>query len=125
MQNSRYGARQAAWSGATKVLEGPAGWIITLVVLPILLILTLLLPPINLMDRLQAFTYTRISSAGGAISDADGTIVNFPAEGVRAAFMASIDSTPRAEFIEGQAGRDMTPRPISRITSSPRVHSMR
>ena len=107
MQNTRYGARPAAWSGATRVLEGPAGWIITLVVLPILLVLTLLLPPINLLDRLQAFTYTRISSAGGAISDADGTLVNFPAEGVRAAFMASIGSTPRADFFTGQMGRDL------------------
>jgi uncharacterized protein YraI len=77
------------------------------VVLPVLVVLTLLLPPINLLDRLQAFTYTRISSAGGAISDADGTIVNFPAEGVRTAFMATITSTPRTEFIEGQAGRDL------------------
>ena len=107
MQNSRFGTRPPVWSGATRALEGPAGWIITLVVLPVLVVLALLLPPINLLDRLQAFTYTRISSAGGAISDADGTVVNFPAEGVRTAFMATISSTPRAEFIEGQAGRDL------------------
>ena len=73
MQNSRFGTRSAAWSGIGKMLEGPAGWIITLVVLPILLVLALLLPPVNLLDRLQAFTYTRITSAGGAIDDPDGT----------------------------------------------------
>jgi len=89
------------------MLEGPAGWIITLIVLPILLVLALLLPPVNLLDRLQAFTYTRITSAGGAITDPDGTIVNFPAEGVRASFQAAVKSTPREEFIEGQAGKDL------------------
>jgi len=89
------------------MLEGPAGWIITLVVLPILLVLALLLPPVNLLDRLQAFTYTRITSAGGAINDPDGTVINFPAEGVRASFQAAVKSTPREEFIEGQAGRQL------------------
>src|SRR5690606_13455049 len=86
---------------------GPAAWIITLVVLPALLILALLLPPISLLDRLQAFTYTRITSAGGAITDPDGTVINFPAEGVRSTFMATVESTPRTSFIEGQAGRDI------------------
>ena len=107
MQNTRFGSRPAAWAGIGKILEGPAGWIITLVVLPILLVLALLLPPVNLLDRLQSFTYTRITSAGGAISDPDGTLVNFPAEGVRATFQAAVSSTPRSEFIEGQAGRDL------------------
>ena len=107
MQNTRFGTRPAAWSGIGKMLEGPAGWIITLVVLPILLVLALLLPPVNLLDRLQAFTYTRITSAGGAINDPDGTVVNFPAEGVRATFQAAVESTPREDFIEGQAGRDL------------------
>lgn len=107
MQNTRFGTRPAAWAGIGKMLEGPAGWIITLVVLPILLVLALLLPPVNLLDRLQAFTYTRITSAGGAINDPDGTVINFPAEGVRATFQAAVSSTPRSEFIEGQAGRDL------------------
>ena len=107
MQNTRFGTRPAAWSSIGRMLEGPAGWIITLVVLPILLVLALLLPPVNLLDRLQAFTYTRITSAGGAINDQDGTVINFPAEGVRATFQAAVESTPRSEFIEGQAGRDL------------------
>ncbi len=107
MQNTRFGSRPAAWSSIGRMLEGPAGWIITLVVLPILLILALLLPPVNLLDRLQAFTYTRITAAGGAIEDPDGTVVNFPAEGVRATFQAAVESTPREDFIEGQAGRDL------------------
>ncbi|MCC6457856.1 MAG: SH3 domain-containing protein [Caldilineaceae bacterium] len=107
MQNTRFGTRSGAWSGIGRMLEGPAGWIITLVVLPVLLVLALLLPPVNLLDRLQAFTYTRITSAGGAITDPDGTVVNFPAEGVRATFQAAVNTTPREDFIEGQAGRDL------------------
>ncbi len=107
MQNSRFGTRPSGLTGLGKMLEGPAGWILTLVVAPILLVLALLLPPVNLLDRLQAFTYTRISSAGGVIADQDGTTVNFPAEGVRTAFSAMVEGTPRADFIEGQAGRDL------------------
>jgi uncharacterized protein YraI len=93
--------------GIGRLVEGPAAWLISLVILPILLVIALLLPPINLLERLQAFTYTRISAAGGAIRDSDGTIINFPAEGVQATFMASLSSVPRANFIEGQAGRDL------------------
>ena len=58
-------------------------------------------------NRLQTFTYTRIGANGGAITDPDGTIVNFPAEGIIAGFQAQIKSTPRTEFVEGQAGNEM------------------
>ena len=77
------------------------------VVIPGLIVAVLLLPPISLLDRLQMFTYTRIGANGGAISDPDGAIVNFPAEGVISGFQASIGATPRTDFIEGQAGNDM------------------
>ena len=107
MQNTGYDTRPSSMNGVGRFLEGPAAWIVTFVALPILVIAVLLLPPVRLLDRLQAFTYTRISTAGGAIRDDDGTTVNFPAEGLTAAVMASIDSTPRPEFIEGQAGKDL------------------
>ena len=65
----------------------------------------MLLPPINLWDRLQLFAFTRISTSGGVLSDPDGTIVSFPPEGVHETFYATFDSVPRIDFIEGQAGR--------------------
>jgi len=107
MQNTGFGTRPAVWSGLSRLIDGPAAWLITLVLFPALLVAVLLLPPINLLDRLQAFTYTRIGVVGGAIQDPDGTMVNFPAEGVRTTFMADIGSTPRASFIEGQGGREL------------------
>ena len=113
MQNSRLETRSSFWGGLARLVEGPVAWLVTLVVIPLLLVTVLLLPPINLLDRLQALTYTRITSAGGMVSDPDGTIVNFPAEGVSSTFLASIYSVPRSEFIEGQAGAISTrPQPI-------------
>ena len=56
MQNTRYGTRFPAWSGIGRFVEGPAAWLVTFIVLPMLLIAVLLLPPVNLLNRLQAFT---------------------------------------------------------------------
>ncbi len=107
MQNTRYGTRPPETGGVGRFLEGPAAWLITFVALPALVIVALLLPPVSLLNRLQAFTYTRIGVTGGALEDTDGTLVSFPAENVRARFMAAIESAPRPEFIEGQAGREL------------------
>jgi hypothetical protein len=64
----------------------------------------LLLPPISLLDRLQSFTTEPISAnTGGAILDPDGTIVNFPAEGVLANFQARLGSVPLCRFCGGRA----------------------
>jgi len=87
------------------MLEGPAAWLITFILIPALLIAVLLLPPINLLQRLQAFAYTRINPIGGVIADPDGTMVNFPGEGIRSSFFANLESVPRENFIGGQVSR--------------------
>ena len=69
MQNTRLERRPASGGGFGRIVEGPAAWLITFVVIPGLLIVAMLLPPINLLDRLQALTYTRIPATGGAITD--------------------------------------------------------
>lgn len=107
MQNSRLEPRSSFWGGLSRIIEGPVAWILTLIVIPILLVAVLLLPPVNLLDRLEAFTYTRITSAGGAVTDPDGTTVSFPAESVNSSVLASLSSVPRADFVEGSAGRDL------------------
>ena len=68
MQQSRVERRSAGAGGFTRLIEGPIGWIITLVVVPVLIVAVLLLPPINLLDRLQLFTYTRVTSAGAPVN---------------------------------------------------------
>jgi uncharacterized protein YraI len=108
MQNTRLDRRSSSSGGVGRLLEGPAAWLVTFLLIPALLVAILLLPPISLLDRLQSFTLERISAnTGGAIVESDGTTVNFPAEGVMANFQAKITATPRTDFIEGQAGDEL------------------
>ena len=106
MQTSRLDRRSSS-GGMSRLFEGPAAWLVTFLVIPALIVAVLLLPPVSLLDRLQTFTYTRIGVNGGAITDPDGTIMNFPAEGIISGFRAQIKSTPRTDFVEGQAGNDL------------------
>lgn len=105
MQQSRVERRSTGANGFTRLVEGPLGWIITLVVVPVLIVAVLLLPPINLLDRLQLFTYTRVTSSGGAVTDPDGTVVSFPPEGVNATFLAQMSSVPRETFVRGEGNQ--------------------
>ncbi len=107
MQNTRLDRRPPSSGGLSRLVEGPAAWIITFLVIPGLLLAALFLPPIRLLDRLQNFTMTRIPASGGAISDPDGTMVGFPDEGVDRAFSAAVASVPRADFLAGNAGSDL------------------
>jgi uncharacterized protein YraI len=127
MQNTRLDRRSSSSGGVGRLLEGPAAWLMTFILIPGLLVAILLLPPINLLERLQSFTLERISAnTGGAIIEADGTTVNFPAEGVLANFQARISSTPRTDFIEGRAGDKMYAAaqnmPDTLISKSPVYH---
>ena len=93
------------WKGFSSIVEGPAAWLTSFLLIPCLIVVALLLPPVNLWDRLQVFAYTRIGSAGGVLTDPDGTLVSIPPEGVAESFYANFSSIPRVDFIEGQAGR--------------------
>lgn len=107
MQNTRLDRRSPSSGGLTRLVEGPAAWLITFLVIPGLLVAALFLPPVRLLDRLQNFTMTRIPASGGAVSDPDGTMVSFPDEGVDASFSAEVSSVPRADFLAGNAGKDL------------------
>lgn len=93
------------WKGFSSIVEGPAAWLTSFLLIPCLIVVALLLPPVNLWDRLQVFAYTRIGAAGGVLMDPDGTLVSIPPEGVAESFYANFTSIPRVDFIEGQAGR--------------------
>lgn len=96
MQSTRLERRSSNWNGLSRLAEGPLGWLITLLVIPALIVAVLLLPPVSLLDRLQIFTYTRIGATGGAVTDPDGTVVNFPAEGIAASFFCQSQQCPPA-----------------------------
>ena len=98
--------RPSSYNGLTRVVEGPAAWIFTFVVIPLLILIVALLPPFNALQKLDFLKYTRISAAGGALNDPDGTVVSFPSEGVDSAFFASLNSVPMADFQRSAAGSD-------------------
>lgn len=93
------------WKEFSSIVEGPAAWLTSFLLIPCLIAVALLLPPVNLWERLQTLAYTRIGMSGGVLSDADGTLISFPPEGVEETFYVSLQSIPRIDFIEGQAGR--------------------
>ncbi|MDQ3249477.1 MAG: SH3 domain-containing protein, partial [Chloroflexota bacterium] len=94
-------------SGINRLVEGPASWLISFLIIPGLLVTALILPPVRLVDRLKVFAYTRIGASGGAIIEADKTQITFPAENMAGFFLASIKSTPRPNFLEGEAGSQL------------------
>ena len=92
---------------SSSLLDGFVGWLISAILILILLAAILWMPPIKLYDRLQAFDVARIGTEGGAVRDPDGTMLNFPAEGVSTSFGAKLESIPRSDFIEGRGGNDI------------------
>ena len=91
-----------------ETLEGKrSARIINFVLIPILLIAVLLLPPISLIQRVSDLGTTRITEAGGAIADPDGTQVMFLPGTVQRPFRATVGSIPRVSFLEGSAGKDL------------------
>ena len=56
MQNTRLDKRSSS-SGMGRILEGPAAWLVTFILIPGLIVAILLLPPISLLNRLESFTF--------------------------------------------------------------------
>lgn len=81
--------------------------IINFAVIPLLLIASLLLPPISAASRIADLGTTRITEAGGTLMDTDGTQVIFPPEAIAAPFNATLSSIPRMEFLAGAAGNEL------------------
>ena len=80
--------------------------IITLIVIPVLLIAALLLPPISVVERIQDAGKVRVSTAGGVVSDPDGTQVTFLPGTVAQSFRAQMQSVPRPSFLQGSGGQE-------------------
>ena len=89
-------------SGLRKVVTA----IISLVLIPALIIAALLLPPISLLERIQFLSFTTVDRNGGSLMDPDGTTIVFPPESVFESFRVNLDSIPRAEFLNGNAGQE-------------------
>ncbi len=83
-----------------------------------LLIISLLMPPISAWARITSAGYKTIPLAGGSVSDPDGTQVTFPADGVKAPFKAKMSSLPRAIFLAGTDGGKELQKAAAAIPSS-------
>lgn len=97
-------------SGFGRFLESKTtGRFLNFVLIPLLLMLALLLPPIELGQRLQTIGYTLISPTQGEVRDPDGTRVIVPADGLVAGSETYLkfDSVPRADFERGDTEEDL------------------
>lgn len=106
MQRSNYPSQAGAsfWGNLGNLLESSAASIFSLLLIPALLAVALLLPPVSLLDRIQALTLTTVNTNGATLFDPDGTAVTFPGEFVTSSFRAGLDSLPRADFMATSAG---------------------
>ncbi|HEY54511.1 MAG TPA: hypothetical protein G4N94_13760, partial [Caldilineae bacterium] len=104
MQNSSF------LSGFGHFLENKnVGRIFGYVVIPILILIILLLPPVQLWDRIQNIGHSPVEATAGEISDPDGTRVIFPAEGLTepGRAYARLTSVPRVDFEQGETNEEL------------------
>jgi len=91
-----------------RILESPnTSKILNFVVIPLLIILILLLPPIDILGRVQTFGYETITPESGIVTDPDGTRVVFPADGLKGKTHAKLESTPREMFERGEVSEEL------------------
>ncbi len=91
-----------------RVLESPkTSKIFNFVIIPILILMILLLPPINLLGRVQSMGYDTITPEMGQVVDPDGTTVVFPADGLTGKAQAKLESVPREMFERGEVSDDL------------------
>ena len=85
------------------------GRIFGYVVIPILILIILLLPPVQLLNRIQNIGHSPVQATSGEISDPDGTRVIFPAEGLTESGQtyARLTSVPRADFEKGETNDEL------------------
>jgi hypothetical protein len=81
--------------------------IVYFVFVPVLVILALLLPPISIVQRISGLGTTRITEAGGVVTDPDGSQVIFVPGAASRSFRATLSSVPRISFLEGSAGNEL------------------
>jgi hypothetical protein len=89
------------------MIEGKwSGCIINLGLIPLLILSSMLLPPVRAAGRVMDAGYTTIPRTGGALLEADGTQLTIP-EGLTGEIKAKLTSLPRINFLEGSAGSDL------------------
>ncbi|HFD39131.1 MAG TPA: hypothetical protein ENJ31_04695, partial [Anaerolineae bacterium] len=94
--------------GLTELLEGKTGGWILNVLIAVLVIASLLLPPVSAQERILDAGYTEIDSdEGGAVVDPDGMQVTLLPEGMEKDIKVKEEQVPMVRFLEGSAGKEM------------------
>ena len=92
------------------ILEGKwTGWVINLLLLPLLIFIIILLPPISALERIFETGYASIGMEGGVLEDPDGMRVILLPEGMpqEGRVKARLKIFTRADFLSGSVGKDM------------------
>ncbi len=90
------------------LLEGKRGGLALNVLIVVLLIGTLLLPPVSAQERILDAGYTSIDAEeGGSVHDSDGMQVTLLPEGLEKDVKLKEESVPMASFLDGSAGREL------------------
>ncbi|MGC9332668.1 MAG: hypothetical protein ACP5JJ_00850, partial [Anaerolineae bacterium] len=90
------------------LLEGQKGGLVLNGLIVVLLVTSLLLPPVSAQDRVLEAGYTTIDQEeGGSVVDSDGMQVTLLADGLDGVAKLKEESVPMASFLDGSAGRDL------------------
>ncbi len=85
------------------LLEGErTGQLINFVLIPVLVILTAILPPLSLVDRVLAAGFTTITLGGGSVVDTDGTQLTILPQGLSQRIRVRLTSLPRLDLLAGK-----------------------
>ncbi len=83
------------------------GLFINFLLIPVLVLVSVLLPPVSAHERIMAAGHTRIGPEGGAVEEDDGAQVTLLPQGVQSSVLIKIEAVPRVHFLEGSAGQDL------------------
>jgi hypothetical protein len=87
------------------VLEGKwAGRVMVFVLIPVLLVASVLLPPVSLVERALSAGHTTFTQIGGSVLDPDGTQLTVPPGAASERVQIQFTSIPQADFLAGTAG---------------------
>ncbi len=82
-------------------------WLLNLAIAG-LVILSLILPPVSLIERTQTRGFTRVGEQGGSVVDSDGTSVTVPAEAMtQGTTQIRLTSISRQPFMAGEGGAEL------------------
>ena len=94
--------------GMNGLLEGKRGGLLLNLLIVVLVLASLLLPPVSAQDRILNAGYTSVNpDEGGSVVDSDGMQVTVLPEGMEKEAKLKQESVPMASFLDGSAGKEL------------------